>query len=150
MEAVLLGHVSPGAVDAVAVTVTGPAPVQTKVGDDEEALRNVPVPVPPVTAQEKVTEAPLGAIADAASAIEPPTSTADGLAESDVRVGHAGSIVVVPVIATDPRLPASTRLALQTRWTATGLVACATMPNAVVPTQERTLGGTVVAAIVIV
>jgi hypothetical protein len=149
---VLLVQVPPAEVVAVTVTATGPAPVQVKLGDAELVLLNEPVPVPPVTAQEKIRPEvfPLPSIAVAARAIELPTSTVDGLAETEVTAAQDGAIVAVPLTRIDPVVPASGDPPVHSSVTATGLVEFATTAKPAEPTQLRALVPSVVAVRAIV
>jgi hypothetical protein len=98
----------PSAIVAATVTDKEPTEVHVKVGDAPFVLLKVPAPGPPVTAHERSTSVlPFASMPFAPSWILPPTSTSDGLAESDVTAAHWPAIVVPPPIVTEPVSPAS-------------------------------------------
>jgi hypothetical protein len=122
---------------AVTVTVTGPASVQMKLGVADLGSLNVPVPVPPVAAQESVTSAPSPALSTPAAErwTAPPTSTADGSADSEETA--AQSAATTPWTDTEPFVPASALPPLQTSGTVTSVVVFATTPKPFEPLQPR-------------
>jgi hypothetical protein len=124
---------------AVAVAVTEPAFVHVKVGDAEFVLLNVPLPVPPVSAQENCTSEllPLPSTPWAARLRAEPMSTEEGLAETAVTAAHGLTMDTVPVTLTDPLWPASTLLFVQTRLTVALEVEPATIPKLAEPVQGR-------------
>jgi hypothetical protein len=127
--------------------------VHVKIGDDEVVSPNVPVPGPPVTAQEKPTVEllPLPSIPAAESKIDPPTSTCSGLAERLVTCAQSGGICGVTMTPTDPLLPPSAAVPrLHNNVTFAELVWFATMLNVPEPRQFMGLGPSVVAVSVIV
>jgi hypothetical protein len=140
----------PSGTPAVTVTVTVPSFVHVNVGDGEVVLLKVPPPGPAVTDQEKPTSEllPVLSIPCAERLTEPPTSTEDGLADSEVTAAHGSTTDTVPLMLTEPLLPASTLFSVQTRLSITPVVDPAVTVNAADPVQPTPVD--VVAASVIV
>jgi hypothetical protein len=130
--------------EAVTVTFTVPGVTQVNVGSADVLLSNVPVPVPPVVAQVKLGALPPPVVPTAESRIVPGTVTSDGLAESAVTAAHVGAMVVVPLMMTEPLLPASTAPPLQTRFTFAVVAMLAMTVNGAEPTHFSMLGASVV------
>jgi hypothetical protein len=126
---------------AVTVTLTVPALVQTNVGEGELVLLKVPSPVPPVMVQEKLTSAPLPALSTpcAERLTEPPTSTEEGLAESEDTAAQGSTADTPPLMLTDPLLPASTLEAVQTTFNETVVVVPAVTSKVAEPVQGTPL-----------
>jgi hypothetical protein len=135
---------------AVTVTVTVPALAQVKVGDADVVLLNVPLPVPPETAHEKITSEllPLLSTPWAARLATPPTSNDEGLADSAETAAHPTASVTVPPTLTEPPFPASTLVAPQTRLTVALEVTAADTLKVADPAQLRPLDVVAVKAIV--
>jgi hypothetical protein len=140
MDAVFPVQATPeSATSAVTVTTAVPAPVHAKVGDAPVVLLNVPVPVPPVTAQSNVTSElpPRLSTPCADSETAPPTLTDVGLAESDDTAAQELITLTLPLTLTWPLLPPLALVAMHATFTETFVMAFAAMANGAEPAQGR-------------